>query len=67
MDHEKLTFDDILKMGAEKGTFLLRDLVRRELTDQDQRTKALVSFRIQEMKRYNVEDMLKFLETKGGD
>jgi hypothetical protein len=34
--------------------------------DADRRKKALASLRIREMKRCNVEDMLKFLEIKEG-
>ena len=62
-----LTYDDILKMGPEKGEALLHVLISRELSYPNLKTRALAYARRHDMKRYSAEEMLKFLEIKGGN
>lgn len=61
-----ITFDDILKMGAEKGTDLLRGMIGRELKDHDRRLRALASIRVCDPERSKVVDLIRLLEYDKG-
>lgn len=64
MEIEDVTFDDILKNGAEWGKDLLLSAIGRELNDHDRRLRALTSIRIREIKNTKIEDLLILLQYK---
>lgn len=59
---DNITFDDILKMGAEEGSSLLRSIIGRELNHHDYRLRMLASIRVPIYKSGKIEDLIKLLQ-----
>ncbi len=65
MDLNRIDFDDILKMGSQKGMELLRSHIGKELNNHGRRLRQLASIKTWDHKRCKVEDLISLLEAKG--
>jgi hypothetical protein len=65
MNLNKITFDDVLKMGSEKGMELLRSHIGKELNNHGRRLRQLASIKTWDQKRCRVEDLINLLEVEG--